>query len=191
MNEHPSTKLPSIEKQEIQDKLAYQSIDLLSEEEFWDYARALANHIPTPVSAFPQAALICELSQEAYIFPLSALLEVVPAPHRFARLPAMPAWMPGIVAWRDLTIAVVDLDAYLSDHHMARPTEGTLLVANQGNITVGLLVSTTGKTTTRQGLQATNTEESVNNTKREQLVFDIAALLAEVIEKIEVAATNG
>lgn len=30
-----------------------------------------------------------------------------------ALLPATPQWMPGIVAWRGETIAVVDLDAYL------------------------------------------------------------------------------
>src|ERR1700737_3573014 len=128
MNEHPSEKFPSLVIQAIQDKLAYQSIDLLTEEEFWDYARALAHRIPTPVSTRSQEVLICELSQETYIFPLSALNEVVPPPHLFAFLPAMPGWMPGIVAWRDQTIAVVDLEAYFSGHHMARPTEGTLLV---------------------------------------------------------------
>lgn len=169
MNEHPS---------------AYQSLDLLTEEEFWDYARALANQTPTPPSAYSPEYLICELSQEAYVFPLSALYEVVPAPHRFARLPAMPAWMPGLVAWRGQTIAVVDLDAYLSGHSIAHPTEGTLLVANKGDITLGLLVSTIGKTTT-------DTEAIVSDMEGERPIFDMPAFFADVIEKIEVAASYG
>lgn len=191
MNEHPSEKLPSLEIQAIQDKLADQGIDVLTEEEFWYYARALAHHIPTPVSTFSQEALICELSQEAYIFPLSALLEVVPAPHRFAFLPAMPSWMPGIVAWRDQTIGVVDLDAYFSGHYMAHPSEGTLLIANKGDVTVGLLVPTIGKTITRPNCSTANTEEIVSDTGRERPLFDMPAFIAEVTEKIEAAAIYG
>jgi chemotaxis signal transduction protein len=172
----------------------FQSIDSLTEEEFWDYARALANQIPAPLSTFSQEYLICELSQEAYVFPLSALNEVVPAPHRFARLPAMPTWMPGLVAWRGQTIAVVDLDAYLSGHSIAHPNEGTLLVANQGDITLGLLVSTIGKTTTTgrpSNLLATDSVALLSDTERERPIFDMPAFFSEVIEKIEIAAFYG
>jgi chemotaxis signal transduction protein len=182
----------------------FQRIDLLTEEEFWNYARVLAQQIPAPLSASFQEYLICELSQEAYVFPLSALNEVVPAPHRFARLPSMPSWMPGLVAWRGQTIAVVDLDAYLSGHSIAYPTEGTLLVTNYSDRTLGLLVPTIGQMATTERPQlpraeaseeaqapTTASESVLGDTDGERTVFDLAAFFSDVIEKIEVAALHG
>ena len=188
---------------------AYQSIDLLTEEEFWEYARALANQTPAPASASSPEYLICELSQERYVFPLSALNEVVPAPHRFARLPAMPPWMPGLVAWRGQTIAVVDLDAYLTGYSIPHPTEGTLLVANQYDITLGLLVSTVGQMSTSEqpyvpraevGLHSLRDEAEIGRAEasaapttdlENTAVFDLPAFFSDVIEKIEEAALHG
>jgi hypothetical protein len=92
--------------------LTAEIIESLSDEEFWRYARELA--LLTPTETLPPEYLKCELSGGHRLIPMTSLYEVVPPPHRFALLPAIPAWMRGVFAWHTETIAVVDLDAYLS-----------------------------------------------------------------------------
>ena len=92
--------------------LTAEIIESLSDEEFWRYARELA--LLTPTETLPPEYLRCELSGGRRLIPMTSLYEVVPPPHRFALLPAAPAWMRGIFAWHTETIAIVDLDAYLA-----------------------------------------------------------------------------
>ena len=91
--------------------LTAEIIESLSDEEFWRCARELA--LLTPTETLPPEYLRCELSGGHRLIPMTSLYEVVPPPHRFALLPAVPAWMRGVFAWHTETIAVVDLDAYL------------------------------------------------------------------------------
>jgi len=94
------------------------SLEQISDEEFWDYARERANVVSRDSSRAEDDQdqyLELKLSSGSCLFPLNAILEVVPPPHRLARLPVIPTWMHGVAAWRGETIAVIDLDLYLSD----------------------------------------------------------------------------
>ncbi len=92
--------------------LTAEALVSISDEEFWRYARELA--LLTPTKTSPAEYLRCELSRGRCLIPMTSLYEVIPPPHHFALLPAIPAWMPGVFARHPETIAVVDLDAYLS-----------------------------------------------------------------------------
>ena len=96
--------------------LTAEIIESLSDEEFWRCARELA--LLTSTETLSPAYLRCELSCGHRLIPMTSLYEVVPPPHHFALLPAIPAWMRGIFAWHTETIAVVDLDAYLSANEL-------------------------------------------------------------------------
>ncbi len=116
------------------------ALSQLSDEEFWNYAYELAsappqgvikgviNHAPTNGLERTEY-LLCKFRSGDYLIPLTALHEVVLAPHdilhAWALLPGMPAWMVGVTAWRDETIAVIDLDAYLG--HSQDSLDPTLL----------------------------------------------------------------
>src|SRR5205823_8477882 len=91
-----------------------QKLGKVSEEGFWVYGRKLGHQVPA--AAQPEECVTCKLSRGDCLIPLTALYEVVRPPHQLALLPAIPEWMPGIVAWRGETIAVIDLDAYLSGY---------------------------------------------------------------------------
>ena len=126
-----------------------QELGGMNDEEFWAYARQRARiHPEAPLHA---EYVECKLTGCACLVALHDLAEVLPPPHRLARLPGMPAWMVGIMAWRGETIAVVNLDLYLCT---TRPydaswlSDGMLLIANRAELTVGLLVPTLGFTST-------------------------------------------
>src|SRR5260370_7596560 len=128
------------------------SLEQMSDEEFWDYARERANVVSRDSSRAEDDQdqyLELKLSSGSYLFPLNAIVEVVPAPHRLARLPVIPTWMHGVAAWRGETIAVIDLDLYLSDTSISS-LDGILLVANHAELTVGLLVPGIGPIITVQ-----------------------------------------
>ena len=106
-----------------------ESLDQLSDEGFWNAARALA--VQEPPLAATREYLECELSQHRCLLPLDALREVCLPPHNrgvqplweksnmprpYACLPALPWWARGLAAWHGEVICVVDLDAYLSAH---------------------------------------------------------------------------
>lgn len=126
-----------------------QELGSMNDEEFWAYARQRARIRPEVPS---HAEYIeCKLNGHACLIALHNLAEVLPPPHRLARLPGMPAWMVGIMAWRGETIAVVNLDLYLlrAQHYDASwLIDGMLLIASQAELTVGLLVPTLGFTST-------------------------------------------
>jgi hypothetical protein len=185
-----------------------QNLAQLSDKEFWDYARKLAHHVP--VAAQPEEYVTCKLSRGDCLIPLAALYEVVHPPHRLALLPAVPEWMPGVVAWRGETIAVIDLDAYLSGYPADLPDEGILLVANYAGLPVGLLVPTIGQTTPLQSggvILLTDSRPGLVNQlpswylssrtafakglQGEAPVLDLPLLLADVVQQIETAASYG
>lgn len=112
----------------------------LSDQDFWRYATELASATPTAKLEIGQY-LECELEQKRCILPLAALREVVPPPHQISLLPSIPAWMPGITAWRGETIATVDLDAYLTQCPTRLRSDYVLLVIQQDEITLGLFVA--------------------------------------------------
>src|SRR5437660_12025166 len=85
--------------------------------------------------------LECELEQKRCILPLAVVREVVPPPHQITLLPSIPAWMPGITAWRSEAIAAVDLDAYLTQCPARLRSDYILLVVQQDEITLGLFVA--------------------------------------------------
>lgn len=188
-----------------------QNLEQLSDEEFWDYARKLAQQLP---AAQPEEWVMCRLSRGECLIPLTALYEVVRPPHRLALLPAIPEWMPGVVAWRGETIAVIDLDAYLSGYPPDLVDEGTMLVAKYAGLPIGLLVPAIGQTTLLQSeeeiLKSThNSQPATANEEKKNFrgappsprqgtpspaplpVLDLQLLLADVVQQIETAASNG
>src|SRR5438876_7854625 len=110
------------------------ALEQLSDEEFWRYARKLASTINRArtgvIHHAPTEHLVCKLSRGYCLVPLTALYEVVQPPqgrhktYPYTLLPAVPQWMLGLVAWRGETIAVIDLDAYLTGHPGAGQAAG-------------------------------------------------------------------
>lgn len=143
--------------------LTAETLEQLSDEEFWHYAHKLAVEGSTETPSVEY--LKCELGRGDYLIPLTALHEIVPSPHQFALLPSMPTWMPGVFAWHGEIITVVDLDAYLLAK-ASQPVNDpvwpsspgyslindapawTLLVANHCDLPVGLLVPASSLTMT-------------------------------------------
>jgi CheW-like domain len=195
--------------------LTAEIIESLSDEEFWRYARELA--LLTPTETLPPEYLKCELSGGHRLIPMTSLYEVVPPPHRFALLPAIPAWMRGVFAWHTETIAVVDLDAYLSasqsvtgndsegnerastgipvppdcvpsplrepspygdpiSHGRMESSTDTLLIADHSGLPIGLLVPTTGLTTTPESVS--EHEESRSP------ILDLPVVLMDIVQQI-------
>jgi chemotaxis signal transduction protein len=176
--------------------LSTYSIEQMSDEEFWNYARqraSIAFRIAFPEQDDQDQYLECKLSSGYCLLPLRVIIEVVPPPHRFARLPGTPGWMCGIRAWHGETIAVIDLDLYLSGTGSSSP-DAMLLVANHTELTIGLLVPGIGQTTIVQPEQMmpTATQEGVvRGIYNGGTVLDAPALLSGVLQQIERAAHNG
>lgn len=164
-----------------------QNLALLSDEAFWEFARELATHITT--ANYPEEYLECLLQRGSHLIPLNTLFEVVAPPHFIARLPAMPPWMPGIVAWRGESIAVIDLESYLA--HQPTPLahdgyEGTLLIASYAGLPIGLLVPAIGEIRQHVPSEGHSTEDHAA-----ALIIDIPAMLAEALQHIGTAKSYG
>jgi len=175
----------------------------MSEEEFWEYARQRAHAIPE----LPSRAeyLECKLDRGSCLVALRDLAEVLPPPHRLARLPGMPAWMAGIMAWRGETIAVVSLDAYLWSAHassLPRATDGMLLVTHTANRTLGLLVAALGFTTTVEYEKISASPGSADRGNGEETgivegmyadvpILNMSALLTDLVQQIGMATAHG
>jgi chemotaxis signal transduction protein len=168
------------------DGLSTYSLEQMSDEEFWNYARqraSVASRISFPEQDDQDQYLECKLSSGYCLLPLRAIIEVVPPPHRFARLPSTPGWMCGIAAWHGETIAVIDLDLYLSGTGNSSP-DAMLLVASHAELTIGLLVPGIGQTTTvqlEQMMPATTQEGVVRGIYNGRTVLDAPALLSGVV----------
>jgi len=88
----------------------------------------------------------------------------------------MPPWMIGVVAWRGETIAVIDLEAYLSGSSEHLLQEGILLIANHAGLPLGLVVLSIGQ---------------LSPLETEALVLDLPVLLTAIVQQIGTAATDG
>jgi chemotaxis signal transduction protein len=152
----------------------------MSDDEFWAYAREQAGGDSASPTTEEQAQagqyLECVLRQGTYLLPLAAIEEVMPAPSpaRYALLPSIPRWMPGLAAWRGEVAVIVNLEAYLTGS--AAPTGcGMLLFTHHEGLALGLFVPALG--------QAVTLEE-----ERGASVLDIAALQGEVTRQLGTAA---
>jgi len=184
--------------------LSTNDLEHMADEEFWNYARVQADIVPqiSPQERNYQVQhLECELSRGNCLIPLRAIVEVLPSPHQYTRLPLIPKWMRGLVAWRGEAIPLLDLDMYLCGVSASR-LAGMLLVANYMDITVGLLVPGIGLTTTVQFEQVNpsiGTTVSytpiragvIQGVYAEKPVLDVSALLPDVIQQIGMAAYYG
>ncbi len=162
------------------DAFPAQRLGNMPEEEFWAFARKQAGgDAVSPSSANAQAGqyLECVLRQRTCLLPLAAIEEVIPSPARYALLPAMPRWMPGLAAWRGEVMAVVNLEAYLSGIDLPS-TGGLLLCMRHADLALGLFLPAIGPTITLDDGQRTD-------------VLDIDALLADVVRQIRMATRNG
>ena len=213
MNERPTVSATFLDATHLQ------NLEQLDDEEFWEYARRLAQQ--APASAQSEEYLACILAQGTCLIPLTALNEVVLPPHHLTLLPATPEWMPGLVAWRGEAIAVIDLSLFLSNHTLDL-SNGILLVANHAGLPIGLLVPSIGQTMpVQQELEDTPTPASdspipgtatvahlapmpyvvthyapdrvacVKGMQQGALVLDVPVLLAAITRHIELAAANG
>src|SRR5256884_762685 len=170
MNEHPKASALPLDITQLQ------NLEQLCDDEFWDYARALARRVP--VAAQSEDYLECALGTGTCLIPLATLDEVVLPPHRLTLLPATPEWMPGIVAWRGEAIAVIDLTLYLSGHAIDL-SSAILLIANYANIPIGLLVPSIGQTTPiLQGPQDTLSADDIAGSTAPADFSALAALAA-------------
>jgi chemotaxis signal transduction protein len=178
-------------------------LERMSEEEFWECARQRAHAIPE----LPSCAeyLECTLDQGTCLIALRDLAEVLSPPHRLARLPGMPAWMVGIMAWRDETIAVVSLDTSLWSAYppsLPRVMDGMLLVAHVGNRTLGLLVPALGFTTTIEYEKISALSDLLDQTPggdtgivegmyADVPILNMSALLTDLVQQIGMATAHG
>lgn len=176
-----------------------QELERMSDEEFWNYARLREQTRPEPPSHTEY--IECKLSTHACLIAFHDLAEILPPPHRLARLPNMPAWMAGIMAWRGETIAVVNLALYLlgaqqSDASWA--ADSMLLVASQNGIVMGLLVPALGFTSTItqeqiissnafRGFAFTLDPDLVTGTHADLPILTISTLLTQLEQQIGVA----
>jgi chemotaxis signal transduction protein len=200
--------MSSSEKQKVDihtpsQELNIQDLEQMKDEDFWEYARQRARTVPEAPSHAEY--LECKLSSKSCLIALRDLAEVLPPPHRLARLPGMPAWMVGIIAWRGETIAVVDLDLYLLNRPEADlppATDGMLLIASQGGQTFGLLVPTIGFTSTINFEQITppsvltsfalaERSEFIEGIYLELPILNIPALLTALVQQIGMTANHG
>ncbi|HEX6483803.1 MAG TPA: chemotaxis protein CheW [Ktedonobacteraceae bacterium] len=165
-----------------------QSLESISEEEFWNYAREQAKSIssnPTTEEVRPQQYLECRLSCGAFLIPLQALSEVVQPPHHYALLPNIPGWMLGITLWQGQVLAVIDLNAYLCDTGGCTdtsPSAGTLLVASNADLTLGLFLHPT----------MLIDKHVYNEQNMPSLpIIDMPMLLTDAVQQIGLAAYHG
>ena len=184
--------------------LSTNDLEHMADVEFWNYARVQAGivqQIAPHERNYQVQHLECELSRGNCLIPLKAIVEVMPSTHQFTRLPLVPTWMRGLVAWRGEVIPLIDLDMYLCGVSASR-LAGMLLVANYMDITVGLLVPGIGLTTTVQFEQlnpSTGTTISytpiragvIQGVYAEKPVLDVSTLLPDVVQQIGMAAYYG
>ena len=189
MNEYPLGKTTAQNATHIQD------LAMLSDEAFWEYARELAHCDDKTVQA--EEYLECYLCDRIRLLALKALYEVVLPLHAIAMLPVMPSWMPGVVAWRDEVMPVIDLGAYLLAQPIEFVQEGTLLVAYaesvSGDVPLGLLVSGVGKIrrgpSKEEGM--VESEVELREVWDKSLIVDVPLLLADALRHIGTGMVYG
>lgn len=177
-------------------------LEQMSDEKFWQYAHKRASTLPD--LSLRAEYLECYLHNQMCLVALHDLAEVLPPPHRMARLPGMPGWMAGIMAWRGETIAVVNLDLYLQGNaanSFAWETDGMLLVAGQAGQALGLLVPSLGLTSTIEieqitalkapiGFALADEAEVIEGSHATLPILKISALLTRLVQQIGTTATH-
>nr|MBA2677026.1 chemotaxis protein CheW [Ktedonobacteraceae bacterium] len=167
----------------------------LSDEDFWQHAGELA-HLPpsfSPVSEY----LRCTCAEGDSILPLAALREVVPFPHYFTLLPSSPSWMLGLTAWRNETIAVVNLAAYLFRSPVQLHPAASLLIAQNDYGTLGLATSIlssisppqadSGQLREHSARQFASLPSGIIGLYEDAFVLDIPSLLTTMMQDITTA----
>lgn len=186
------------------DDLSTNDIERMADEDFWNYARAragIAPRISSQESNYQDHYLECELSCGNCLIPLNAIVEVLPSSRQYTHLPLIPTWMPGLFAWRGISIPLIDLDMYLCGVSFSRPG-GMFLIANYSDKTVGLLVPAIGLTTTVQFEQVNPSIEPsvfympiragvIRGVYAEEPVLDVAALLSDIVQQIGMGTHYG
>jgi chemotaxis signal transduction protein len=169
-----------------------ENLELLSDEAFWEYAQELAQERiqKRPEIEPSQEYLECRLRSgynelQRYRISLQFLNEVVWPPHIIVLLPSSPRWMPGVVAWRGETIAVVDLAAYLAHENttVGLEDDGVLLVASMATPPIGLLVTSIG--TGSWNTQSTSILAPDEETVKDAAFLDIPLILSDMLRQIE------
>ena len=175
----------------------------MNDEEFWNYARQRASAVPERPSHAEY--LECKLSGGTCLVPLNDLAEVLPPPYRLARLPGIPAWMAGIMAWRGETIAVVNLDFYFSSPQSSdrsQVADGMLLVVYASGQALGLLVPVLGMTTAIELEEIAPLAASTHvllvkdagffeGMYADVPILNISALLTSLVQQIGMATAHG
>jgi chemotaxis signal transduction protein len=186
----------------FQDEKDAQSLEQMTDEEFWQLAQIEAAKAATILSPSESAALHqyleCGLQRGKCFVPLHAIEAVIPASSPLARLPFAPRWLHGVQAWRGEIVAVVNLDDYLSN--IDTPVNGGMvLIARHPECVIGLRVPEVGLTTTIEfeQLAPVITSSTLYTPARIDVVkglytgypvLDIATLLSHVTLQIEMAA---
>jgi len=184
-------------------ELNIQDLERMSDEEFWNYARQRALAVPEQPSHAEYVD--CKLSGSPCLVPLGMLAEVLPPPYRLARLPGMPVWMAGIMAWRGETIAVVNLDLYFSSSQsvtLPLLTQGMLLVVYAEDQALGLLVPALGVTMAVKLEEIAPLAASPHVLLAKEAgifegmyadipILNISALLASLVQQIGMATAHG
>lgn len=182
-------------------ELNIQDLERMNDEEFWSYANQRAHNSSEP--SLHVEYIECKLSNGTCLIALSDLVEVLSPPQRLARLPGMPAWMGGILAWRGETIAVVDLDHYLSSTtSTAQIARCMVLVARSAGKTLGLLVPALGLTRTIEQEQITSHATFVDppvathralivGTNADTPILNTSVLLTALVQQIGTATAHG
>ncbi len=189
----------------FQDEKDAQSLEQMTDEEFWQRALTEAAKAATILSPSESATLHqyleCGLQRGKCFVPLHAIEAVIPASTLLARLPFAPRWLHGVQAWRGEIVAVVNLDEYLSN--IDTPViGGMLLIARHPECVIGMRVLGVGLTTTIELEQLAPAitpsafytpawVEVVKGLYDEYPVLDIATLLSDVTLQIEMAAHHG
>ncbi|HZS77779.1 MAG TPA: chemotaxis protein CheW [Ktedonobacteraceae bacterium] len=173
------------------DDLPAQRLQQMTDEEFWNYARAQASassKIPALHNASTEQYLECDLRLGTCLIALSFIQEVLPPPQLIARLPQVPSWMAGVVAWRGEPVAVIHLERYVFDNDDEPAGSSMLLIVTCEDITLGLLVANIGPT---MALPVHNPEaqtEVVRGKHENSLILDIPLLLVDAMQQIEAGA---
>ena len=170
----------------------------LSDEDFWRYAGELA-HLP-PSSPPASEYLRCTYAEGDFILPLAALREVVPLPRHFALLPSSPPWMLGLTSWRNETIAVLDLAAYLFHLPAQIRPNASLLIAQNDYVTLGLSTVTLSSISPPQADSVQLPEHSAQQFAslpsgiiglyKDAFILDIPSLLTAMTQDITMAKSN-
>ncbi len=186
----------------FQDEKDAQSLEHMTDEEFWQHAHIEAAKAATILSPPDSAALSqyleCGLRRGTCFVPLHAIEAVIPAFSPLARLPFAPRWLHGVQAWRGEIVAVVNLDTYLSNTHTPA-NGGMVLIARHPECIIGLRVPEVGSTTTIEfeQLAPVSTPSTLYPPARVDVikglyggypVLDIARLLSDMTLQIEMAA---